>query len=70
MAVRTASCCCGQLRIACRGKPMKVSLWHCLDCQRRTGSRFGIAVGTVFDRDGHVDTYSRSGNVAFRRGDR
>jgi hypothetical protein len=40
---RVAACACGQLRIACRGEPLKVSLCHCLDCQRRTGSAFGIA---------------------------
>ena len=42
-AVRVAACACGQLRVACRGAPGKVSLCHCLDCQRRTGSAFGIA---------------------------
>ena len=42
MTTRTASCACGQLRIACQGEPQKVSLCHCLDCQRRTGSAFGI----------------------------
>jgi hypothetical protein len=40
---RTAACACGQLRIACRGAPQRVSLCHCLDCQRRTGSAFGVA---------------------------
>ncbi len=40
---RIASCSCGQLQIRCDGKPKKVSLCHCLECQRRTGSTFGIA---------------------------
>ena len=40
---RIASCSCGQLRIRCDGEPTKVSLCHCLECQRRTGSAFGIA---------------------------
>jgi len=43
MTKRTASCACGQLTAACAGEPVKVSLCHCLDCQRRTGSTYGIA---------------------------
>ena len=41
--VRRASCACGQLRVECSGEPVSVSLCNCLDCQRRTGSAFGIA---------------------------
>src|SRR5262245_13880655 len=40
---RTASCACGQLRVMCAGDPMMVSLCHCLECQKRTGSTYGIA---------------------------
>jgi hypothetical protein len=29
--------------VRCTGDPIKVSLCHCLDCQRRTGSTYGIA---------------------------
>ena len=36
-------CACGQLVILCRGKPTKVSLCHCIACQRRTGAPFGVA---------------------------
>ncbi len=39
----TASCACGRLSIDCEGEPAKVSLCHCLACQRRTGGPFGIA---------------------------
>jgi len=35
---RTASCCCGQLRIQVEGEPKGVGLCHCLACQQRTGS--------------------------------
>lgn len=31
---------CGQLTIRCLGEPAKVSICHCLDCQRRSGSAF------------------------------
>lgn len=49
MTERTATCACGRLRLACRGAPLKVSLCHCLDCQKRTGSTYGIAA--FFSRD-------------------
>ena len=38
---RTAACRCGQLRIACSGEPVRISICHCLACQQRTGSVFG-----------------------------
>jgi hypothetical protein len=37
---RRATCGCGQLSAACEGEPVRVSVCHCLDCQRRTGSAF------------------------------
>lgn len=43
MVVRTATCACEQLRVTCTSDPMKISLCHCLDCQKRTGSTFGVA---------------------------
>lgn len=48
--VRTASCSCGQLRMLCEEEPIKVSVCHCLDCQRRTGSAFGIAAFYLRER--------------------
>ena len=38
--VRTASCPCGQLRAETTGEPVRISVCHCLNCQRRTGSAF------------------------------
>jgi hypothetical protein len=40
MTVRVASCRCGQVRVTCTGEPVRVSVCHCLDCQRRSGSVF------------------------------
>ncbi|AXK73096.1 aldehyde-activating protein [Lysobacter sp. TY2-98] len=42
--VRHAACACGQLAIACRGEPVRVSICHCDACQRRTGAPFGWQV--------------------------
>ena len=41
MTTRRASCNCGQLEIATRGEPVRISICHCRACQRRTGSPFG-----------------------------
>ena len=46
---RTAACVCGALEIECSAEPLSVSLCHCTDCQRRTGSAFGVAA--FFERD-------------------
>jgi hypothetical protein len=40
MAHRSASCTCGQLRLTVSTEPIRVSICHCLACQRRTGSAF------------------------------
>ena len=40
MTTRTATCSCGQLRLACEGEPVRISICHCLECQTRTGSIF------------------------------
>jgi hypothetical protein len=37
---RTGSCACGQLSIECEGDPVRISVCHCLDCQKRSGSSF------------------------------
>ena len=41
---RHAVCACGQLAVACRGEPVRVSICHCDACQRRTGAPFGWQV--------------------------
>ena len=41
MSQRLASCSCGQLTARVSGEPVRVSICHCLACQRRTGSVFG-----------------------------
>jgi hypothetical protein len=62
VTTRTATCACGQLRLACEGEPQRVSVCHCLDCQRRTGSAFGVAAfypRTAVKAEGRAQTTRR-----------
>jgi hypothetical protein len=40
---RIAHCCCGSLRAEAIGEPVLVQVCHCSECQRRTGSVFGVS---------------------------
>jgi len=42
MTTRTASCRCGQLRATVIGEPVRVSVCHCLNCKKRSGSAFAF----------------------------
>ena len=42
MTIREATCSCGGLKLKCEGDPVRISMCHCLECQRRTGSVFGV----------------------------
>jgi hypothetical protein len=70
MATREAACHCGQLRLEVDGDPFVVSLCHCLACQRRTGSAFGMQAAfrpeqvTVV---GRYSDYSRISDEADRK---
>jgi hypothetical protein len=41
MKNRNAACSCGRLHLVASGDPVRISVCHCLACQRRTGSVFG-----------------------------
>jgi hypothetical protein len=40
MTERVATCACGQFRVTCTGEPFRISVCHCLNCQKRSGSSF------------------------------
>ena len=69
MTTRHASCSCGQLRVHCEGEPIRISMCHCLACQRRTGSVFGVQARfprANITSDGRSATFKRkadSGNT-------
>ena len=59
---RVAECACGSLRVTVEGEPQAVVACHCIDCQRRTGSVFGV--GAYFSSEqvratGESRAYSR-----------
>lgn len=63
--VRIASCSCGQLTLTISAAPVRVSVCHCLACQRRTGSVFGTQARFPTDRvvvNGNSSRYLRIGD--------
>lgn len=63
MTIRRASCCCGQLSAAVSGEPVRISICHCLDCQRRTGSVFGEQArfrATEVEIEGRTSSWDRT----------
>ncbi|MET0273411.1 MAG: GFA family protein [Phenylobacterium sp.] len=70
MATRTAACGCGRVTAVCEGEPVRVSVCHCLACQRRSGSAFAAQARFAADGvtiSGETHTYVRvadSGNRA------
>jgi glyoxylase-like metal-dependent hydrolase (beta-lactamase superfamily II) len=67
VATREAACHCGQLRLNVEGDPFAVSICHCLACQRRTGSAFGMQAGFKAEQvqvAGRFNDYSRVSDEA------
>jgi hypothetical protein len=54
MTVRTASCSCGQLGYRVEGEPRRVVICHCLECQKRTGSAFGLQANFAREQVAHI----------------
>ncbi|PZQ60907.1 MAG: aldehyde-activating protein [Phenylobacterium zucineum] len=65
---RTAACACGRLQVECRGEPLKVSLCHCRECQRRSGGPFGVAAffpREAFGVTGEATEFRRGSDSGF-----
>jgi hypothetical protein len=65
MQVRRAECSCGRLSVTVTGDPVRISICHCLECQKRTGSLFGAQARwpraqTVIEGPSHE--WSRTGD--------
>lgn len=65
MTTRRAQCSCGQLTLVAIGDPSRISVCHCLACQRRTGSAFGSQARFARDQvqiEGQSNQYRRAGD--------
>ena len=65
MTTRRAACSCGQLHLVVEGEPLRISVCHCLACQRRTGSVFGVQARFPRDRvqiTGRSTAFTRTGD--------
>lgn len=64
-AIRTAACRCGDVQAQCTGDPVRISVCHCLACQRRTGSAFAAQARFPSERvtiTGATAVWSRTGD--------
>lgn len=69
VVTHAAACECGQLRVVCEGDPVRVSICHCLACQRRTGSVFGVQARWAQHHvraTGNATEYQRVGDAGGR----
>ena len=65
MTPHPASCRCGQLTATATGDPVRISVCHCLDCQKRSGSAFAAQVrfpATQVTIAGEVKTFAATGD--------
>ena len=69
MTTRRASCSCGRLTATAHGEPVRISICHCLDCQRRTGSVFGEQArfpASEVDIEGRSESWVRTADSGNR----
>jgi len=45
----TGGCQCGNIRYEVTGEPQQIVVCHCLDCQRQSGSAFGMTMVVAAD---------------------
>lgn len=63
---RMAECACGSFKVRVEGEPLIVGACSCTECQKRTGSVFGVTA--LFPKDS-VQTVSGSFRIFARSGD-
>lgn len=69
MTAHTASCRCGQLKATATGEPVRVSVCHCLNCKKRSGSAFAAQVRWPEDRvtiEGQSKSFAMTGDSGGR----
>jgi hypothetical protein len=66
MAKIVGGCLCGKVRYSADVDPAFVGVCHCTDCQKFTGSAFGVVIGVpkpAFSAQGKMSTYSKKGDT-------
>jgi hypothetical protein len=62
-AVREGGCQCGAVRYQVEGEPISLALCHCMQCQKQSGSAFGMSFivpkGAFHLLRGTLKTFSR-----------
>ena len=64
MTTHPASCRCGHLTATATGTPTRISVCHCLNCQKRSGSAFTAQVRFPVDQvtvSGEAKIYTATG---------
>jgi hypothetical protein len=60
-----ASCRCGQLKATVTGEPIRMSVCHCLNCQKRSGSAFAAQARFMADQvaiEGRTNSFELVGD--------
>ncbi|MCC2957507.1 GFA family protein [Massilia sp. IC2-477] len=69
MTTRHASCTCGQLTAQVSGEPLRISICHCLNCQRRSGGPFAQQARFLREQvriEGHSTEFVLAGDSGAR----
>ena len=65
MQDRKGSCLCGAVRFVLKGEPRAISICHCTQCQRQSGSAFSfnlIMRETDYEQSGETKVYVDTGD--------
>jgi hypothetical protein len=46
---KDGGCQCGKVRYRLDGEPLALTMCHCTECQRQSGSAFGMSLGVASD---------------------
>lgn len=63
MTERTGGCQCGKVRYRLSGEPLNLAVCHCKECQRQSGSAFGMSMlvpQANLAVEGELKSYERS----------
>jgi hypothetical protein len=65
MQEMSGGCLCGQVRYSATAEPAIVAICHCKNCQKQTGTAFGLVLGVpkaALSLHGNIKTYNDKGD--------